>query len=686
MLEGRRGGWKYAFERCAEAQARRGAEGGGGGGGGRTEAKSGKRTSIFSIYDEPASPPLAGHSPSASPPSPSSSSSAAAYRACRLYNAAVSSHLSKLSSATSALSSLRKCASRSQGLSKAARAEAKADEFRAEAYKKAAKVVLDYPVPVTVASIAVQATDAADKDAVHKKKNRARVDSGKPPCKEDEANKRRRKSTVRSPCEWMDDHFTGGGGGGGGNASGRHASGGGSTQGSLPSLPKSVPTPLRLASSFSSSPPAAASPAAALLPPSPTNRNLYLHSSPSRLKRLRQNDPANPPPIRCGGSVRRRLVNAILHFYPLHYPCRSDLPAAAAYSYLDGEEWKSDSALLENPSIKSMVEFRKIWGVGPSTAAQLVQWGVGGVEELRRDRDVMKVLNPQQVVGVRRYEDINAKIPRAEATAILERVSEAAERVSGGRVNCTACGSYRRGSLTSGDVDVLILPKEGESDRLACEVFVAVLRDLESSGFLTDHLAIPGQFGENDGEEPGSDAKSYMGVCLLERGGVHRRLDLKAYPGCQGAFALMYFTGSAHFNRSLRAFCKRAGLTLSDAGLALCKREGGRKVKVWESVVCEREEDVFDALGIEYVRPECRDVGVGVGWEGTGGGGKGGGGGGGGEEANDVAKYWDDCLYHVDDDSDYGDGDEEENEEEEEEECEEGDEVEEREEGEEKEE
>ena len=64
-----------------------------------------------------------------------------------------------------------------------------------------------------------------------------------------------------------------------------------------------------------------------------------------------------------------------------------------------------------------------------------------------------------------------------------------------------------------------------------------------------------------------------MGVCRLPGAGrLHRRIDMKAYPGVQGPFALLYFTGDAYFNRSMRAFAKKAGLTLSDAGLAICER------------------------------------------------------------------------------------------------------------------
>lgn len=65
-------------------------------------------------------------------------------------------------------------------------------------------------------------------------------------------------------------------------------------------------------------------------------------------------------------------------------------------------------------------------------------------------------------------------------------------------------------------------------------------------GLLTDDLS---SSGEHD---------SYMGVCMLE-GSRHRRIDMKVYPAAEYAFALLYFTGSGYFNRSMRLFAEKKG-------------------------------------------------------------------------------------------------------------------------------
>jgi hypothetical protein len=110
--------------------------------------------------------------------------------------------------------------------------------------------------------------------------------------------------------------------------------------------------------------------------------------------------------------------------------------------------------------------------------------------------------------------------------------------------------------------------------------FLFVLTDaLMREGVITDHLAghrddreVPFGFGGNKD----STRASYMGVCRLPNAPLapHRRIDIKVYPQEQLPFALLYFTGSDLFNRSMRLYAKKIrnkeapiGYTLSDKGL-----------------------------------------------------------------------------------------------------------------------
>ena len=100
-----------------------------------------------------------------------------------------------------------------------------------------------------------------------------------------------------------------------------------------------------------------------------------------------------------------------------------------------------------------------------------------------------------------------------------------------------------------------------------------------------------------------------MGVCKVPKvGAIARRIDIKVYPKEQFGFALLYFTGSDYFNRSMRLFADKKGFTLSDSGLVPTSKAGGSKVSKGMSVPCFTEEEVFKALGLPFKTPAERDL------------------------------------------------------------------------------
>jgi len=105
----------------------------------------------------------------------------------------------------------------------------------------------------------------------------------------------------------------------------------------------------------------------------------------------------------------------------------------------------------------------------------------------------------------------------------------------------------------------------------------------------------------------GGGCQTFMGVCRMPRDGApHRRLDIKVYARKHLPFALVYFTGGDHFNRSARHYAKQVKKWhLNDTGLyaqADPNTDGG----YGPSFECKTERDVFDKLGIEYREPTER--------------------------------------------------------------------------------
>jgi DNA polymerase/3'-5' exonuclease PolX len=92
-----------------------------------------------------------------------------------------------------------------------------------------------------------------------------------------------------------------------------------------------------------------------------------------------------------------------------------------------------------------------------------------------------------------------------------------------------------------------------------------------------------------------------------------RRVDIKVYSPEEYPFALLYFTGSGYFNRSMRWWADKKfhGLSLGDKGFRL---ESGAKESHFKhdprfrGVTFATEKDVFDFLKLQYVEPEDRCV------------------------------------------------------------------------------
>merc|ERR1712224_485819 len=117
---------------------------------------------------------------------------------------------------------------------------------------------------------------------------------------------------------------------------------------------------------------------------------------------------------------------------------------------------------------------------------------------------------------------------------------------------------------------------------------------------------------DSDGEEHESaSCATYFGVCKLSGDSkLHRRIDLKVYPVAEFPFALLSFTGSGPFNRSMRLYARKAGFSLSDRNIRPARhaRGIGRGERIWtgrplDATAFRCERDIFEFLGLCYRNP-----------------------------------------------------------------------------------
>lgn len=225
-----------------------------------------------------------------------------------------------------------------------------------------------------------------------------------------------------------------------------------------------------------------------------------------------------------------------------------------------------------------------IYGIGPKKAQELIKDGHTTVEGLRAavatDPDL---LNKNQKIGLRYYEQLLTRIPRAEMDQHAALLMEAKPAALEGII----VGSYRRGRPDSGDIDMLIRTADATVDAAAALTdFVAALK---ARGYIREVLA--------------HGAHKCMAICQLpgssSASSSVRRLDLLVTPPEEFPFAVFYFTGSDTFNVAVRSHALTRGLTLNEHAITLVcngKRLPGVKT----------EKELFKLLKLRWVEPVDR--------------------------------------------------------------------------------
>jgi DNA polymerase beta len=280
---------------------------------------------------------------------------------------------------------------------------------------------------------------------------------------------------------------------------------------------------------------------------------------------------------------------------------------------------KLDEAHTEfNPNdlkiIKDIQDLETITGIGPSHAVQFRKEGLTlqllkneynkyTNQQLKlEDSTGIKLLTHHQLIGLKYYDEIQKRIPRNEIDAIWITINQSIQKYNtehNSNIEGKICGSYRRGCVDSGDIDLLI--KEDTSFNLIDFVHFLTLEHI-----LIDHLTEKG-------------TTKYMGITFNKH-----RIDIRCVAKeCWGA-TLMYFTGSKTFNTLVRAKALELGYTLDEYGVSPLldpkKDETELKKRKKQShshqhlkgtrIDCPTEEKIFELLKIDtkYLDPSVRDL------------------------------------------------------------------------------
>lgn len=258
-------------------------------------------------------------------------------------------------------------------------------------------------------------------------------------------------------------------------------------------------------------------------------------------------------------------------------------------------ELKSAKKAAESYDIQCFKELINVYGIGPAKARQLIANNIPNIEALRAAVKLDLVdLTDAQKIGLDYYEDLLERIPHPEMIRhekfLMKTLAESAPGLTG-----LIVGSYRRGAKTSGDIDMLVTASADMMPSTSHTEFNSFVNALEKKGYLVATLA--------------SGPHKYMGISSIgSRGapgkGTGRRLDLLLTPRAEMATAVLYFTGSDKFNIAFRRHALTMGYTLNEHELKVVK-EGVRPPPVFKE-----EKEIFDFLGLKYVKPEDRNESI----------------------------------------------------------------------------
>jgi DNA polymerase (family 10) len=242
---------------------------------------------------------------------------------------------------------------------------------------------------------------------------------------------------------------------------------------------------------------------------------------------------------------------------------------------------------------QGLLEMLKIPGFGPKRAKFLHDTlGIDTVEKLEAackagtiatldgfgEKSQQKILE-----GIALIRQFGSRHHYHKAVAAAQPILEAL-RAHDGVIRCSIAGSLRRHRETIGDIDFLVSTKSRDGGNAAA--------------VIADFVKMPNVINIS--------AQGETKASVVLKGGI--QADLRVVTDAQYAFALNYFTGSKEHNIALRARALRLkNLSLNEYGFSPADEKEKSAKELGSSIKCKDEEDLYKALGLDYIPPELRE-------------------------------------------------------------------------------
>jgi DNA polymerase beta len=227
-----------------------------------------------------------------------------------------------------------------------------------------------------------------------------------------------------------------------------------------------------------------------------------------------------------------------------------------------------------------------ITGVGLVRAKKWIINGITNIDQLKEAIANNKIKSTHHIdIGIKYYYDFQQKIPKHEIDIINGILHNCIKKVDKNLV-FEICGSYRRGALESGDIDILISNPSYINNINEQNYLKKIVKELTKNNLIIDNLTSKG-------------TTKFMGVCKLDGYNIGRRIDIRVVDYDSYYTSLIYFTGNKNFNIYLRNIALSKNYRLNEYYLKNLMDDTIKKI--------DSEKEIFDILEIPYFSPEERN-------------------------------------------------------------------------------
>ncbi len=228
-----------------------------------------------------------------------------------------------------------------------------------------------------------------------------------------------------------------------------------------------------------------------------------------------------------------------------------------------------------------------ITGVGNVRAKKWLEMDIKTIDDVIKAKNDKLIDTTHHIdIGIKYYYDLMEKIPRSEIDEIKIIIGDNLKLINKDLIY-DICGSYRRGTSYSGDIDILITNPKFIENISKNNYLEKIVKKLKEINFIVDSLTDKG------------DTK-YMGICKLTDKSKARRIDIRVIDYQSYYVALLYFTGNKNFNIYIRKEALKHNYSLNEYGM-IDTRDNS-------IIFMKSEEEIFKKLNIPYLKPEERDT------------------------------------------------------------------------------